>query len=137
MNQHITWSPGVTLDDIEEQVIQKALMHFRGNKAQVASALGISVRTVDNKIEKYEIARAAERAKEDDRKRERDFRLARSRGIHPVHPSASYGPEAQQGLRMEPASYVAPQSEVPMSVRNEVQEVLPGQTGESRPRKRG
>lgn len=140
MNQHITWSPGVTLDDIEEQVIQKALTHFRGNKAQVAAALGISVRTVDNKLDKYELARAEERAKEDERKRVRAEQLARARGIHPVHPAASYGSAfeaSEQGIRLEPVTYATPQHQVPLSLRSEVQEMLPGQAAEGRARKRG
>lgn len=137
MNQQIIWSPGITLDDIEEQVIQKALTHFRGNKAQVAAALGISVRTVDNKLEKYELARAEERAKEDERKRTRAEQLARARGIHSVHPSASYGPETQQGIRLESTSYAPTQPKVPVSVRSEVQEMLSGPATEGRARKRG
>lgn len=51
----IQWSPGYTMDMVEEEVIRKALRHFRGNKTQTASALGISIRTIDNKLEKYGI----------------------------------------------------------------------------------
>lgn len=87
MNQSINWSPGVTLDMIEKQVIKKAFSFFRNNKTATAISLGISIRTLDNKLEIYK--------KEDEileeettalRKREQDF-LRRARGIPDELPS--------------------------------------------------
>ena len=54
MDNMIVWSPGVTLDGIEKQVILMALKHFRGNKTVTSNSLGIAIRTLDNKLEKYE-----------------------------------------------------------------------------------
>lgn len=53
MLDQIVWSPGVTLAAIEKQVILKAFRFHRGNKTQTAIGLGISIRTLDNKLELY------------------------------------------------------------------------------------
>jgi DNA-binding NtrC family response regulator len=50
----ILWQPGVTLEDIEKQVIQKAFSFYRGNKTATAKSLGIAIRTLDAKLEKYD-----------------------------------------------------------------------------------
>lgn len=50
------WVPGYTLDKIEESAIRQALNYYRGNKTQTASALGISIRTIDNKLNRYGIS---------------------------------------------------------------------------------
>lgn len=76
----IVWSPGVTLEAIEEQIIKRALGHYRGNKTTTAQALGIAVRTLDNKLEKYfENDKKFEEGMEEEKKRRDDF-LARCRG---------------------------------------------------------
>ena len=49
----INWQPGITLEEIEKQVILKALEFYQGNKTKTALSLGIAVRTLDNKLEKY------------------------------------------------------------------------------------
>jgi hypothetical protein len=50
----VNWSPGVTLENVERQVILAAYRHFRSNKTQTAQSLGIAIRTLDNKLEKYQ-----------------------------------------------------------------------------------
>lgn len=50
----VTWQPGVTLEQIEKQVIQKALRFYQGNKEQTARALGVSTKTIFNKVQEYE-----------------------------------------------------------------------------------
>lgn len=47
------WSPGKTLDDIERTVIVEALTYHQGNRTHTAKALGISIRTLRNKIADY------------------------------------------------------------------------------------
>ena len=53
MNE-VIWSPGVTLENIEEQVIKKAYAHFQQNKLATANSLGISERTLYSKLAQYE-----------------------------------------------------------------------------------
>jgi two-component system response regulator FlrC len=47
------WEPGRTLDDIEKSVILEALQYHRGNRTHTAKALGISIRTLRNKLADY------------------------------------------------------------------------------------
>ncbi|OFZ54260.1 MAG: hypothetical protein A2428_06180 [Bdellovibrionales bacterium RIFOXYC1_FULL_54_43] len=47
------WSPGQTLDDIERNVILGALHYHKGNRTHTARALGISIRTLRNKLADY------------------------------------------------------------------------------------
>lgn len=48
-----TWQPGQTLDDIERSVILNALKYHQGNRTHTAKALGISIRTLRNKLADY------------------------------------------------------------------------------------
>lgn len=50
----IIWQPGITLAQVEKEVIQKAYKFFDGNKTKTAQALGIAIRTLDNKLMIYE-----------------------------------------------------------------------------------
>lgn len=47
------WQPGVTLEEVERDVILKALRFYSLNRAKTAVALGVSRRTIDNKLAKY------------------------------------------------------------------------------------
>jgi transcriptional regulator with PAS, ATPase and Fis domain len=47
------WSPGQTLNDIERSVILDALEYHKGNRTHTAKALGISIRTLRNKLSDY------------------------------------------------------------------------------------
>lgn len=132
----IAWSPGVTLDSIERQVIFKAFAFYRENKTATAGALGISIRTLDNKFEKYREEDKGNEQSERDRKFRADDFLSRSRGIVPVNGGGdSPSPQAfrQNGAKTSERVFVEPianaPAEQPMSVqkRAEVQEVLPRQ----------
>jgi two-component system response regulator FlrC len=48
-----SWAPGKTLDDIERNVILEALTYHAGNRTHTAKALGISIRTLRNKLADY------------------------------------------------------------------------------------
>jgi two-component system response regulator FlrC len=47
------WSPGRTLDQIEKNVILDALKYHQGNRTHTAKSLGISIRTLRNKLADY------------------------------------------------------------------------------------
>lgn len=47
------WQPGRTLEEIERETIEKAFRFYQGNKTQTAASLGIAIRTLDNKLDKY------------------------------------------------------------------------------------
>jgi transcriptional regulator with PAS, ATPase and Fis domain len=48
-----SWTPGRTLNDIEKNVILEALTWHAGNRTHTAKALGISIRTLRNKLAEY------------------------------------------------------------------------------------
>jgi two-component system response regulator FlrC len=48
-----SWTPGRTLDDIERNVILEALQYHSGNRTHTAKSLGISIRTLRNKLADY------------------------------------------------------------------------------------
>lgn len=47
------WQPGVKLAQVEKETILKALQFYHGNRTHTADSLGISVRTMVNKITEY------------------------------------------------------------------------------------
>lgn len=47
------WCPGTTLNDVERNVIIEALKYHSGNRTHTAKALGISIRTLRNKLADY------------------------------------------------------------------------------------
>ena len=47
------WIPGVSLKTIEIQAIRECLEYYKGNRTKAAEALGISLRTIRNKITEF------------------------------------------------------------------------------------
>jgi len=148
MNGLIQWSPGVTLEAVEKQVILAAFRHYRGNKTATANALGISVKTVDNKLEKYEVEGKAEKERFENGRGDAQEMLKRHRGNVPDNigtgfdgPAATAAPQrsgddgADAGIRTQSPSGPATQQTVPVSERKEVQGVLPQQAAALHSRK--
>lgn len=136
----IFWSPGVTLDAIEKLVICKAYQFYKQNKTATAKALGISIKTLDNKFERYEKEDAeAKEAMQNEYERREQFlhraRFGNGAGISNPYQSpapgasnpsrVSNGSEAGRGNGMESSSFAAAQSPVPVPQRQEIQDVLP------------
>lgn len=49
----IFWHPGMTLEQAEKKIILKALRLNRGKKSRTAAELGITHKTLNNKLKKY------------------------------------------------------------------------------------
>jgi two-component system response regulator HydG len=49
----IDYDPSLTLHELEKRYILKALGHFGGNKTQAANNLGITIKTLYNKLHEY------------------------------------------------------------------------------------
>lgn len=49
----LLWQPGIKLETIEREIYLTALKFYQGNKSAVADSLGVSSRTVDNKVKKF------------------------------------------------------------------------------------
>lgn len=56
----VTWQPGMTLADLEREAILSAYRLFEHNKTRTANALGITVKTLYNKLEKYGVLKPTE-----------------------------------------------------------------------------
>lgn len=80
MSEEVVWTIGVSLDDMEKNVILTALRYFRGNKTLTANALGISIRTIDNKLSKYKMMAEEAKERRDDESRKTTEYMARARG---------------------------------------------------------
>ena len=48
------WYLGMTLDQAERKIIEKVLRFYNGNKSATARSLGVSVKTIENKVKQYE-----------------------------------------------------------------------------------
>lgn len=120
------WQPGMTLESMEKMCILSALRFYRGNKTQCSIALGISIRTLDNKLEKYENDAKDEKARDDKWTADRKSALDRLRG---GEAQAKQQAESVYGtpprLHVEPAAKASPQHIVPMPKREEVQALPP------------
>lgn len=49
----VEYDPSMTLHELEKRYILKALAHFGGNKTQAANNLGITIKTLYNKLHEY------------------------------------------------------------------------------------
>jgi Bacterial regulatory protein, Fis family len=140
MNHSIQWSPGVSLEAVERQVIQKAFDHFRQNKTATAGALGIAIRTLENKLAKYALDDSVWKEANERRKQDANEFLARARGLTPAQnatpANGPYGSSAQTGLRMESVANAATEQTLSMPERREVQEMLPKQAAQGNNGKR-
>ncbi len=112
MNTQVIWSPGVSLETMERNIIVKAYRFYKENKTAAAASLGICVRTLANKLEKYEEEERVVRENAERQKEERKAFLARCRG------------QNSAGVREQPAIEVAEKLEMPMPEREEVQIML-------------
>lgn len=78
---NLIWSPGVTLADLEQQAIMKALSFYRGNQTTTATALGISRKTLGDKLKQYREDDESQKQADEARRKNREYWLNRSRGI--------------------------------------------------------
>lgn len=147
MNGIIVWTPGISLENIEKQVILKAYDHYRSNKTATAGALGISVRTLDSKLERYDAEKRIEDERREQSQQEREHQLSRARGfaVGQDTPASTAGERRQSadgakanaGVRVESFANAPAKSPVPMPKPVEVQEMLSRQTAQHGNRKRG
>jgi len=131
MDYEVLWSPGMSIEDLEQLVIEKAYKFYRRNKTATANSLGISIRTLDARLEKYETHLLEEAERNDTFRRTREAHLARARGVHPAQfnnataETASY--PTLNGVHVESLANASAQPNVSLSESAEIQEVLPKQ----------
>lgn len=131
------WTPGQTLEGIEKEAIKKAYQFYQQNKTQTAASLGISIRTLDNKLEKYETEDAEMKVRQDEyERREEDYRKRARGNVGQINAAANSpvnfetkenarsskaGDAFESGLRMESTQRAPTQHEMPLPKREEVQ----------------
>lgn len=96
MMMDCTWAPGITLEQMEKMVIQKALVVYENNKVRTSQALGITPQTLRNKIELYDLQ--AKKLKESENaviQRERDV-YARERQANTFQEGGAYIAQAAE-----------------------------------------
>lgn len=111
----MNWSPGQTLEAVEKAVIEEAFRFYKGNKTQTALSLGIAIRTLDAKLEKYESDSRQHKLREERAKAERDDFLRRQRGQAP-----NGLPSTSSGSSLESIVEVASQPPMPVPKRKKV-----------------
>lgn len=149
---NVNWVPGITLEEMEKQCILAAFRFYRGNKTTTAQVLGIAIRTLDNKLEKYEHDRKQDEARFTTDAAANDETLRRMRGITITEQNTvgsahqlrqpevekaakqqreASSPDATTGVHVQPLEGASTQHPMPMSKREEIQSVLPKQSSGS------
>jgi DNA-binding NtrC family response regulator len=52
-NEIVPWLVGATVEEIERKLILQTVAYYLGNRTRAAGVLGISIRTLRNKIKEY------------------------------------------------------------------------------------
>ncbi len=141
-NELIIWSPGMTLDHVERLVILKAYSFYKQNKTATSTALGVSIRTLDERLKKYghdDTTLEARAKAQSDRDRAFDLR-SRGESVHAANSESSseseeFAHSTEGGVHMEPAEDVPAQPTVPLHVRKKVQGVSSRKASASRARR--
>lgn len=99
----VTWTLGIKLADLEKMVIKECMILNRNNKKNVSDFLGITVRTIDNKLEQYREEDLREQKQQEDwlireRKKREHLRgtFGQSLVIEPVAPTQAVHLEAER-----------------------------------------
>lgn len=133
MVHQIVWTPGVALEALIQQVVEAAMAHYRGNKTATAQSLGIAIRTLDSRLEKYAKEKVEFEERAADARSERQKFQARQRAIPAgarwdtsATPSI-YAPglQAESGVLPQSLANASAKHAVPVPERQEVQSVLP------------
>lgn len=91
-HEQVIWTPGVKISELERSAIISAYKFYNQNKTATAASLGISIRTLDSKLEKYaEDDKAAEEARDAQLRRDHEFNI-RQRGLDIVEEPAIISP---------------------------------------------
>lgn len=147
----VHWSPGISLESMERQVILAAFRYYRGNKTATAQSLGIAIRTLDNKLEKYQSEDKQQEERENATESQRAEFLKASRGLEAnverkptpaadefirqreerrrareaegAQRAGTDGDSSKAGVRMESSSQDRAERSMPLPVGSEVQKV--------------
>lgn len=131
MNQQIIWTPGVSLESLIQQVVESALQFYKGNKTATAQSLGIAIRTLDNRLEKYAKEKAEHEKRMQDAESKRQQFLERQRAtpgaaqfdngsIPSQYDPRFAGVQIETGVRPESLANASEKHSVPVPKRQKV-----------------
>jgi hypothetical protein len=127
MENNVIWSPGISLDALEKMVIRKAYRFYHQNKVATANALKIAVRTLDNRLERYDQEDATYEQQAIDTRDRRREHLLRARGFAPDQLAGQARQTTAEPV-LEPALDVSETQAVPVSEQQTVPGLLPENT---------
>ncbi len=129
----LNFNPGLNEETVLKIYTQLMMEFFQGNKTRAAIAMGISVSTLDRRLDKYHGDIINERIKLDQIKRNQEDISRRLRGlpvgssVYQDHQINSFGiPQAEARVHVEPAAEISKEQSVPVPDWSEVQ-ALPSQ----------
>jgi hypothetical protein len=139
-HEQVYWIPGMTLEALEKICILKAYSFYKNNKTITANSLGIAIRTLDTKLEKYILDEKNEKIRKENESIKHAEFLARQRGnprrddglpYFPYSPDLKPdslerhfpGPGMPSGTCMESLANASQEQAMSLSERKEVQGV--------------
>ena len=81
MNKLIIWGPGMSMSEVEEQIIKSAIEHYRGNKTMTAKSLGLSVKTIDDRLRTYQQKEELNKRQDEEYKKRLEDNVNKARGL--------------------------------------------------------
>lgn len=134
LDNSAVWQVGMTLENLEREVILRCYRYFRGNKTTCAASLGIAIRTLDNKLEKYGADDKEREAINAIQKKRREEFAMRQRGLAPAQHSTDDISQKDvsaraENVRQNDQSVIATTTEqtLPLQEREVISGVLPEQ----------
>jgi|SRR5579859_3344680 len=106
MMEAINWYPGLTVEQCERELIERTLKFYEGNQTHAANSLGITVKTLYNKLKEYRMGEA-----ENGRAGELP------KGASETERESKNGVQVAAGSRMESNAKVSEKQSVPMRKR--------------------
>ncbi len=125
MNNSIEWYPGITLEMIERQAIEIAFQHFHGNKTTTAQALGIAIRTLDSRLQKYKLDDWTQRKRNFEELERQKVHIARERR-EPIYEPREFDENSPEKTEpsIDSAIISVPVSETTPEVQSPVKRVI-------------
>ncbi len=135
----VFFSPGMTLEALEQQAILSAYAFYRGVKTTTAQSLGISVKTLGDKLERYGQIDTERKSRDAEKAEHRARELHAARFGRPAvqtteseHDEQAHGDAPYAGVRSQSAAKASEEQRLPLSEREKVQGVLHGKSSPHR-----
>lgn len=133
----LVWTPGMSLEAVEKEVILQALKYFKGNKTATYNALGIAPKTLDSKLEKYNVSAKEMKEKQDDRTTRANEWLEKQRWGHTGKARSSQEVlQTPAEFRVESTIELPTQQPMSMQIGEKIQKVSSHHATADRDRKR-